>query len=150
LSPCHRVTLLPCHLVTLSSFLLLATTGCVERSLTITSSPSGALVYLNEQEIGHTPVIKRPFVWYGNYEVTLRMDGYETLKTAQDVKPPLFQIVPFDFFAELLPFQYTDDQSFTYTMTPIQQPQTRPMLERAEELRGQLEASQHPATKPAK
>jgi hypothetical protein len=144
-SPRHLVT--PASLLTLT--ILTLATGCVERSLTITSSPPGALVYLNEEEIGHSPV-KRPFLWYGNYDVTLRQDGYETLKTTQDVKPPLFQIVPFDLFAEILPFQYKDDQTFNFVMKPLAEPETRPLIDRAVEMRGKLEGPENATTKPGK
>jgi len=119
--------------------------GCVERTMTITSSPPGALVYLNDQEIGRTP-ITRPFLWYGNYDVAVRKDGYETLKTTQNVRAPISQIVPFDFFAEVLPFQFKDHQSFFYTITPAQPPDPQALLKRAIDLRGQL---QGPATQPA-
>lgn len=119
--------------------------GCVERTMTITSSPPGALVYLNDEEVGRTP-LTRPFLWYGNYDVAVRKDGYETLKTTQNVKAPIFQIVPFDFFAEVLPLQLKDHQSFFYTITPTQPPDPQALLKRAIDLRGQL---QGPATQPA-
>ncbi len=49
-------------------------TGCVERTITVTSDPSGALVYLNDTEIGRTPVTV-PFTFYGTYDVRLEHDG---------------------------------------------------------------------------
>ena len=61
--------------------LMAALGGCVERTMTFQSNPPGALVYVNNQEIGRTPM-RRDFTWYGNYDVVLRKDGYETLKTA--------------------------------------------------------------------
>src|SRR5262245_4912187 len=82
--------------------------GCgVKRTLTVNSNPPGALVYLNGTEIGRTPVT-REFTWYGTYGVELRKDGYDTLKTHGDVIAPWWQWVPFDFFAELLPFRPHD------------------------------------------
>jgi len=47
-----------------------ALVGCVERTITITSEPSGALVHLNDEEIGRTPVTV-PFRFYGVYDVRL-------------------------------------------------------------------------------
>src|SRR6185437_1443998 len=80
---------------------LTCTTGCgVYRTITVKSDPPGALIYMNGLEIGRTPVT-RDFVWYGRYEVEVRKDGYQTIKTASDVNPPWWQIIPFDFFAEL-------------------------------------------------
>ncbi len=38
--------------------------GCVQRTITITSDPPGALVWLNDREIGRTPLDVN-FVYYG-------------------------------------------------------------------------------------
>src|SRR4051812_21539996 len=54
----------------LFAFLL---SGCVHRVVTVQSDPPGALVYMNEEEIGRTPVSKE-FLWYGNYDMVLRKD----------------------------------------------------------------------------
>ena len=49
--------------------------GCgVERTLQIESNPPGALVHLNGEEVGRTPM-RKAFVWYGTYDVQLRKDG---------------------------------------------------------------------------
>jgi hypothetical protein len=125
--------------------LAVAAGGCVERTLTITSNPTGALVYLNDQEIGRTP-IKRDFLWYGNYDVALRKEGYEAVKTQQNVRAPIYQIVPLDLFAELLPFHYHDEQTFNYTMTPLSPADPQAMLQHAAELKAQLEPSKLPRT----
>jgi len=42
------------------------------------------------------------FTWYGRYDVEIRKDGYDTLKTPQMVKAPWWGWVPFDLFAELV------------------------------------------------
>jgi hypothetical protein len=81
--------------------------------MTIVSNPPGALVWLNDQEIGRTPVTKE-FIWYGDYQVELRKEGYDALLTHQMVKAPWWQWVPFDFFAEFLPA--TDRQHYSFTM----------------------------------
>ena len=81
---------------------VVAVAGCVERRLTVHSEPEGALVYLNNQEVGRTPMT-HGFIWYGTYDVRLRQAGYETLKTQQSIVAPWWQWVPFDFFADILP-----------------------------------------------
>ncbi len=48
--------------------------GCVERTITITSDPPYALVWLNDEEIGRTPVTV-PFTFYGKYDVRLIHEG---------------------------------------------------------------------------
>jgi hypothetical protein len=126
--------------------LALLSGGCVERTLTITSSPPGALCYLNGEEVGRTPVT-RDFLWYGNYEVALRKDGYAALKTTQNVKPPYYQIIPLDLFAEL--FDVKDAQQFNFNLTPARSPDPQALIERAEQLKSQLQSSQSPTTRPS-
>ena len=81
---------------------LLAAAAACSGSLTVKSDPPGALVYLNGEEVGRTPMT-RDFTWYGTYDVELRKEGYETLKTSGKVIAPWWQWVPIDLFAELLP-----------------------------------------------
>jgi len=124
--------------------LALITTGCVQRRLTVNSDPPGALVYLNGDEIGRTPVT-RDFTWYGTYDVTLRKEGYETLKTRGKVIAPWWQWVPFDLAAEMLPL--TDRKQLSYNLRPIEGDQEDPeqMLNRAYETRGMLQSSKRTA-----
>jgi hypothetical protein len=136
--------------------------GCgVERTLTITSDPPGAMVTLNDQEIGRTPVT-RDFTWYGTYDVELREDGYQTLKTTGKVWAPWWQVPPIDLLAELSPLPTHDHHELNYALVPQpeQEPNPLGMLVRAERLRRRLEGSEvgrpatrpslHAATKPAK
>lgn len=47
--------------------------GCVERLITVKSNPSGAIVFLNDEEIGRTPATV-PFRFYGVYDVRLELE----------------------------------------------------------------------------
>jgi hypothetical protein len=128
-------------------FLLAATPGCVEQILTVESNPPGALVELNGQEMGRTPVT-RHFTWYGVYDVTLRLENYQTLKTTAKVIAPIYQWVPLDLISELLPIPLKDHHVVKYTLTPAP-PAIEPgpgILDRADELRQQLESSHYPTT----
>ena len=49
---------------------LAALAGCVERRFVIESDPPGALVLMNGQQLGATPVDGH-FVYYGRYHFTL-------------------------------------------------------------------------------
>ena len=122
--------------------------GCVERTITINSSPPGALVYLNDEEIGRTPVT-RDFTWYGDYSVTLREDGYETIKTHQYVVAPLYEFAPIDLFSELLPFKFHDDKEYGFILEPTRLVDDQTLINRALDLKGQLGKSQIPTTRPA-
>jgi hypothetical protein len=123
------------------------TSGCVERILTVQTNPPGALVTLNGQEMGRTPV-QRDFTWYGTYDVVIRREGYYTLKKKQMVFPVYYQWIPLDLVAELLPLPLKDHKTLWYTLTP-QPPATEPvpgLATRASQLRGQLQSSHYPPT----
>lgn len=95
----------------------LLATGCagVRRELTVESNPPGALVYLNGDEVGRTPVT-REFLYYGTMDLRLRKDGYETLEARPRVWAPLWQLPPIDLLAEVFPV--TDRRKVSYTLTP--------------------------------
>ncbi|MBN2133331.1 MAG: PEGA domain-containing protein [Sedimentisphaerales bacterium] len=113
--------------------------GCVERKLTINTEPQGALVTLNDEQIGVSPVTV-PFKWYGNYGVRLTKDGYETLDTARELKPPLHDFPPFDFVAQILyPGRIVDSYEWTFELQPREYPTREQVLKDAEALRSQLE-----------
>ena len=57
---------------------ILVAPGCVQRRMTIRSNPPGALVYVDDYELGTTPV-SHDFVYYGTRNIKLVKDGYETL-----------------------------------------------------------------------
>jgi hypothetical protein len=116
--------------------------GCVEQTMTVDSNPPGALVYLNDQEVGRTPVTK-DFKWYGDYDIQLRLEGYETLKTHKILAAPAWNWVPMDLFAYLVPVTLKDHKSLSYTLKPLDPSldQPAPLVDRAENLRDQLEVS---------
>lgn len=92
----------PARLSLLCLLLLASSFGCVERRLVITSDPPGALVYINDEEAGPTP-LKVPFTWYGVYDVKLEKPGYQTLRTEQVAERPWWETPGPDLIAEALP-----------------------------------------------
>jgi len=82
--------------------MILLVPGCVERTITITSEPNGALVHLNDEEVGRTPLTV-PFTWYGVYDVRLEKKGYQPLWTTGAAKAPLWETPGPDLVAEALP-----------------------------------------------
>ncbi|HMB95234.1 MAG TPA: PEGA domain-containing protein [Tepidisphaeraceae bacterium] len=130
--------------------------GCVQRTLVITSDPSGAVIFMNDQEIGRTPM-RRDFTWYGTYDVQVRKEGYETLYQKTKVIAPWWQWIPFDFLAEFWPGHLKDIHYLSYTLAPSSTQPANPaeMFSKADELKARLESSQYthpptttPATKP--
>jgi hypothetical protein len=127
---------------------LFAGTGCVEQLLTVQSNPSGALVELNGQEMGRTPFTTH-FTWYGVYDITLRRQDYQTLKTTASVIAPWYQWVPLDLFSALLPLPLKDHHVVKFDLTPAP-PSSGPapgVLDRANQLRQQLESTHYPTTR---
>lgn len=115
---------------------LVAPTGCVRRRLTIRSNPSGALVYVDKQEVGVTPV-STPFTYYGTREVEIFAEGFEPLRVKQPVPAPWYQIPPLDFFAEnLWPGEIRDERQLQFELQPQQVHPPEKLMERAENLRG--------------
>ena len=96
---------------------LLVTSGCVRRKLNITSTPEGALVYLNDREVGRTP-LDIDITYYGTYDVRLLRDGYEPLMTHGDASGPLWDLPGPDLIAELLPIELTSTIDWHYEMEP--------------------------------
>lgn len=122
--------------------------GCVLRSLTIDSQPSGAMVYLDDELIGETPVTTT-FTYYGVRKITLeKVDAEGRLvcerKIAYEkIKPPFYQILPLDFFSELIiPAKLKDEHYFVYQLDPIQEisqaERQAEIMKNAEELRERL------------
>jgi hypothetical protein len=132
------------RILVLMTALWLTTSGCVERTLTVRTDPPEALLYLNGTEVGRTP-FTHDFTYYGWYEVEVRKEGYETLKTTAPVIAPWWQWVPLDFFAEFSPIPIRDDQRLSYSLRPTSTAAVNPqqMLHRAETMRPKLESSEH-------
>ena len=111
--------------------------GCVRRTMTIRTEPvSGARVFLNDEEVGRSPVTV-DFTWYGDYDVIIRHPDYETLKTNWRVREPWYQYPPFDFFAEVVvPFEIHDNRhDRTFALAPRQTPTRDELVQRADALR---------------
>ena len=107
--------------------------GCLERDITVTSEPAGALVYLNDVEVGRTPLTV-PFTWYGDYDVQVRLDGCQTLATHAKINAPIQETPPFDLFAELSPVTYTDHRYLYYKLQPLVLPTDDELKARAQKL----------------
>lgn len=120
----------------LVGLILLPLCGCVERLITVSSKPEGAIVWLNNEEVGATPVTLT-FTWYGEYGVTVRKEGYETIKTSRQADPPVYQWLGFDLIAECLPLRFTDAHHWEFQMEPESEIATDTLIERARALQEQ-------------
>ena len=110
--------------------------GCVERTMTITTDPPGAIVTVNDEEVGVSPV-KFSFLWYGDYDIILRKTGYQTLATNHRVDAPWYQWPPFDLVAEtMIAGTIHDDHVLpTFELAEAEPPAVADVVGRAAELR---------------
>lgn len=113
-------------------------TSCVERKLTVNTIPEGALVTLNDEEIGRGPVTTG-FNWYGDYNVRISAPGYETLKTHRELKAPWYDSFPWDFFAHFLnPNRIVDEYEWTFELELKKEIDREELIKSATELRDSL------------
>jgi hypothetical protein len=115
--------------------LLPVQSGCVQRRMTIRTNPPGALVYVDDYEIGTTPV-STDFTYYGTRKIRIVKDGYETLTVMQPIPAPWYQYPPVDFITEnFVPGQIRDQRILDYQLKPQMVVPTDQLLSRAESLR---------------
>lgn len=138
MSPTIRAALLVC--------LTIAGPGCVQRRMTIRSNPPGALVYVDDYQLGTAPV-SHDFVYYGTRKIRLVKDGYETLTVRQPFPVPWYQYFPLDFVTEnLIPWEIRDERVVDLAMVPAASTPPESVVARAEQAR--LAAGSLPAVDP--
>ena len=74
--------------------------GCVKRTISISSAPSSALVWVNDREVGRTPVTIG-FIYYGEYDVRLEKDGLEPVMTTRWAASPSWDVPGVDVVVEV-------------------------------------------------
>ena len=85
--------------------------------MTIRTEPPGAVVYVNDELKGTSPVTY-DFSFYGWQRVTLRKEGFERLDERRLLKAPMYLWIPLDLFMELMPFPIADVHTWSYALTP--------------------------------
>ena len=109
--------------------------GCVKRTLLIKSDPPGAAAYVDERHVGVTPVTWT-FYHYGEKEVRLEKDGYETLTETIKLKAPSYQVFPIDFFADVLwPATIYDRRQAEFPLALRRAVDEAKLIERARDMR---------------
>ncbi|MCU0706717.1 MAG: PEGA domain-containing protein [Pirellula sp.] len=127
--------------------MLLATSlGCVRKRLTFRTNPAGAMVYVDKQPIGLTPVSTN-FTYYGTRSIEIVKDGYRTEKFLRKIHPPWYEVPPLDFVSETLwPFEHRDERIIDVQMSPELPIPNEALIASGEQLR--LQASQGIAVTP--
>lgn len=75
--------------------------GCVRRTLSITSDPPGAQLIVNGQPAGRTPA-ELAFSHHGTYRVELRKKGYRPVLDALRLRRKPYEYPVADFVSEVL------------------------------------------------
>ncbi len=130
--------------------IIFAFSGCVTRSLTVKTEPSNALVYIDNELIGESPVTM-PFTYYGTRKIMIEKkdeDGvltHERTIVFEKIKAPVYEIFPLDFFSEILwPRELKDDHVLSYKLAELEPLSTKELQEKvlknAEELRQRVNA----------
>ena len=109
--------------------------GCVQRRMIIRSIPEGAFVMVDGQSVGATP-LSVPYTYSGTRDIRLERDGYKTINVQQRFEPKWYQTFPASLISEnFAGREIRDERVLDFTMEPKSQVQEDRLLERANDLR---------------
>ena len=123
----------------LSALIALVATGCLaERRLLVETTPPGALVELDWEPVGHTP-LELVIDHDGKRRLLVSLEGYESVLRDIEFESTWKSSFPFDVFTELLhPLPEDEVMRVTLELSPREAAtaaELAPVLERAETLR---------------
>lgn len=132
----------PRRLAALSLSLAGSLAGCAQKVIRITSEPSGALVTVNDVQLGRTP-LETEFTYYGDYDVQVRKEGFEPLRTKATAWTPLYERPPLDLATSPIPYETVVKWHFklqpTLESTEPKQQFEDGLINRAKTLRDQVD-----------
>ncbi len=95
----------------------ISSVGCIRRTLSITSTPSDALVWVNHREVGRTPLTV-DFTHYGTYDIRIERDGMEPVLTSRKANAPVWDLPGPDLVFEVMPFQAKSEVEWHFDLEP--------------------------------
>ena len=111
--------------------------GCNRRTIEIGSEPGGALVRLNDVEVGRTP-LEVDFTYYGVYDVRLSADGYMPLATSAEAVAPWYEYPGPDLVTSMTRTHVVLKWNFVLAPLPAdKQTLEAELVERAKGMRGE-------------
>lgn len=134
---CEHVTAAVC-----AGLALMTLGGCVQRRIQVTSEPPGALVWVNDVQIGTTPT-ETEFKYFGTYDVRLRKAGFEPVSAGMKAEAPFYEYPGPDLVAEALPGANETVVRWHFVLEPALELRgdraeaERALIERAREMRDQ-------------
>lgn len=94
-----------------------AVPGCLKRTIHVTTEPPGALVWLNDVEVGRTP-LETDFTYFGVYSVRIRKEGFEPVTTTRRAAMPVYEWPVVDLAAEAWPRTIETDIRWHFDLAP--------------------------------
>ncbi|MFN5494973.1 MAG: PEGA domain-containing protein [bacterium] len=113
-----------------------ALSGCVERRIWIDTAPRGALVWVNDAQVGRTPV-DLAITHEGTYDLRIEKEGFEPLITPATTEGPIWDMVPLDLVVEILPIKARNESRWKFTLVPRDDSENA-LVDRATALRDRL------------
>lgn len=93
-------------------------TGCVRRTVEITSTPSDALVWVNQVEAGRTP-FSFEFTHDGIYDVRVSHEDCIPIATEASTEVPVWDLPGPDVVAELIPADFERVVEWHFELQPL-------------------------------
>ena len=116
---------------------LLLSLGCIRRTLSITSTPPDALVWVNHREVGRTP-LSVDFTHYGTYDIRIEREGMEPVLTSRKASAPAWDLPGPDFVLEVMPFQAHSRVEWHFDLEP-REASAESLIERARNFRNEAQ-----------
>ncbi len=118
--------------VAIAGLATMLSAGCVRRTIAITSTPADAMVYVNDREVGRTPC-EVSFLFYGEYDVRLKHDGYESIVGSGTASAPIWDFIGADLVAEVAPVELESRVDWHFDFIPAKNDHSE-LLARARQL----------------
>lgn len=139
-TPHHGRFRMRSRFVVLFLLVVLMSSGCVRRRMTVRTNVPGARVAVDNREMGVTPV-SFPFTYYGGRDFVVSKAGYQTVRAQRDFGIPWYEFPGLDFIAEnLWPWEIRDERVVDFELIPEPPTDARQLIDRGEELRRQSAA----------
>lgn len=89
--------------------------GCIERVIHVTSEPPGAMVWVNDVEMGRTPVDVE-YEWEGAYDVRVMLEGFEPVWEKRVVQGEAHDAPGLDLLATVAPARFRSESRWHFEL----------------------------------
>ncbi len=119
-----------------AAVLMAACAGCVRKTFAVRTDPPGAVVYVDGEEIGRSPIHNVPWFFDGTREITVAKAGYLTERRIVKMRASWFSWFPLDIISELIvPWDIHDRRYYYFALKPVDPTDGAALLRHATETR---------------